>query len=106
MENAKSFSEYEHYISLGGNCYVAEDLITLGLRNCAYPFDWCFSDDFSGVVAAIEHEFEDFMSTYCLAQHKDNRNRYYNEKYRLSFYHDFNKYLSLEKQIEELKKER
>ncbi len=91
--------KFKHFISLGGNCYVAEDLIRLGLRDCAYPFDWCFSSDFSGVVSAVQNDFVDFVEERYLLQHKDKRTRYYNEKYRLSFFHDFDKYLPLKKQI-------
>lgn len=95
-------SHYEHFISLGGNCYVAEDLKKLGLRDCSYPLDWCFSDDFSGIISAITLKFENFVSKDFLLQHDSHRSRYYNEKYKLSFYHDFTKYLPLNKQIEDV----
>ena len=95
--------KFKHFISLGGNCYVVEDLIRLGLRDYAYPFDWCFSTDFSGVISAIENEFSGFVEEEFLLQHKDSRARYYNEKYKFSFFHDFNKYLSLRKQIDDVR---
>lgn len=97
------FSKYKHFISLGGNCYVAEDLEHIGLRDCSYPFDWLFSADFSGVVLAIEECFKDLTTEHLLFQHKNNRSRYYNQKYKFSFFHDFNKYLPLSKQLVEVK---
>ncbi len=99
-----SFKSYKNFISLGANCYVAEDLIALGLRDFSYPFDWCFSDDFSGVIDAIENSFNGFVDYDFLLQHKSNPTRYFNAKYRLSFYHDFNKFLPLKKQIDEVSK--
>lgn len=97
------FSKYKHFISLGGNCYVAEDLSRMGLRDCSYPFDWLFSDDFSGIVLAIEDRFKDLTTEHLLFQHKNNRSRYYNQKYKFSFFHDFSKYLPLSKQLAEVK---
>ncbi len=98
----RDFSGYHNFISLGANCFVAEDLASLGIRNASYPFDWCFSADFAGVIAAIENRFEGFVAYDELQQHKSNRSRYYNKKYKLSFYHDFNKFLPLRKQINQV----
>lgn len=94
-----NFNEYKHFVSLGANCYVAQDLKSLGLRNCSYPFDWLFTDDFSGVISAIENDYIDVLSYDVLYQHQDHRARYYNDKYCFSFFHDFSKYQSLKKQI-------
>ena len=90
---------YRHFVSLGANCFVSEDLKKLGLRDCSYPFDWLFADDFSGVISAIENNFSDFLSYDVLLQHNDNRNRYYNSIYKFSFFHDFNKFQSLKSQL-------
>lgn len=96
---SENYYDYKHFVSLGANCYVAEDLIKLGLRNCSYPFDWLFSDDFSGIISVIQNDFSDFLSFNVLLQHSDNKSRYYNSLYKFSFYHDFNKYQSLKSQI-------
>ncbi len=90
---------YKHFVSLGANCFVSEDLKRLGLRDCAYPFDWLFAFDFSGVISAIENNFSDFLSYDVLYQHNDNRGRYYNNIYKFSFFHDFNKFQSLKSQL-------
>lgn len=95
----ENYSDYKHFISLGANCFVAEDLKLLGFRDCSYPFDWLFADDFSGVISAIENDFSDFLSYNALLQHEDNKSRYYNKIYRFSFFHDFNKYESLKSQL-------
>lgn len=103
MDRKGSYN-FEHIISLGGNCYVAEDLIKLGLRSASYPFDWCLSCDSQGIIDSIENSFEDFLNYDLLAQHKENGSRYYNEKYQLSFFHDFDKFLPLKKQLSNVEK--
>ncbi len=95
----QNFNDYKHFISLGANCYVSEDLKKLGLRDCSYPFDWLFSDDFFGIISAIENNFSDFLSYNVLLQHNDNKSRYYNSTYKFSFFHDFNKFQSLKSQL-------
>lgn len=95
----QNINEFKHFVSLGANCYVAEDLKKLGLRNCSYPFDWLFFTDFECTVSLIENDFKDFLSYNALMQHDDNKNRYYNSIYRFSFFHDFNKYESLKAQL-------
>ena len=95
----ENYNKYKHFISLGANCFVSEDIIKLGLRNCSYPFDWLFSADFSGVISAIESDFSEFLSYDVLMQHNDSKSRYYNSAYKFSFYHDFNKFQSLKSQL-------
>lgn len=36
-----NWTEYDEFISLGGNCPSAMTLQSLNLRKNAYPFDWC-----------------------------------------------------------------
>lgn len=55
---------YKHVISLGYFCSVALELERIGLRNTAYPFDWCISD-FSGVIEAIENGFSEWLDSKC-----------------------------------------
>ncbi len=94
--------EYKHFISLGCFCGVAMELERLGLRDASYPFDWLISE-YSGVCALIKNNFEDFLNYDFLSQFKNNRNRYYNEKYKISFFHDFSQYISLEEQLDSVK---
>lgn len=86
------------YISLGYFCSVAIELEKLGLRNESSPFDWVISD-FEGVIMAMQEHFVDFLSYKYLFQKKSNHAIYKNTKYNISFFHDFNKYESLKKQL-------
>lgn len=52
---------FDHYVSLGSHCFVAETLRRQGLRQRSLPFDWLFSspqivarclrDDFTSLIA-------------------------------------------------------
>lgn len=95
-------NEYRHFISLGYFCSVSSELERLGLRDSSSPFDWCISD-LEGVKNAIENHFEGFLDYENLYQHKDNLAHYINMRYHISFYHDFNPYVSLEKQLPSVK---
>lgn len=92
---------YKHYISLGYFCSIAIELEKMGLRNESSPFDWVISD-FQGVVLAVEEEFSDFLNYDILFQNKKNLAVYKNVKYNISFFHDFDKYSSLEKQLSKI----
>lgn len=102
MEN-KLLEQYDHFISLGYFCEVAKDLEELGLRDASSPFDWCISD-FEGVIKAINNNFEDFMNLENLQQSVRFRQHYLDTKYGVFFFHDFSKYISLEKQQDKIKK--
>ena len=93
---------YSNYISLGYFCEVAKDLEKLGLRDASSPFDWGISD-FKYVIDAIEKEFEGFLEYDNLSQNVSNRAYYHEDKYHFYFYHDFNKYKSLDKQYQFVK---
>lgn len=87
-----------HYISLGYFCSVASELEKLGLRTESSPFDWVISD-FKGVITNIQNHFSDYLDYNFLSQDIHNHAIYKNTKYNISFYHDFNKYTSLKKQL-------
>lgn len=89
---------YEHYISLGYFCSVAMELERIGLRSESSPFDWCISD-FEGVINAIENRFEKWLDYDFLLQSASARENYFNKRYKIWFFHDFDKYHSLEKQL-------
>ena len=88
---------FENYISLGCFCDVAGDLEKLGLRNQSSPFDWGITS-FPEIIQLIENGFNDFMNIDNLYQDPNNRSHYKDEKYNFYFFHDFNRYESLEKQ--------
>ena len=87
-----------NYISLGYFCSVAMELERMGLRNESSPFDWVISD-FEGVITVIENHFKDFLNYDDLSQNKNSREVYKNTKYNIRFYHDFDKYISLNEQL-------
>ena len=57
------------YVSLGSNCSVTWWLNELGLRNCAYPFDWSnitiqqlnntLTNNFVNYIDTLEHRIKD-----------------------------------------------
>lgn len=87
-----------NYISLGYFCSVASELEKLGLRTESSPFDWVISD-FEGDINNIKNHFADYLDYIFLSQDKQNREIYKNIKYNICFFHDFNKYTSLKKQL-------
>ncbi len=86
------------YISLGYFCSIAMDLEKLGLGAESSPFDWVISN-FEGVISAISNNFRDFLKYEELAQSRENKSIYKNVKYDIEFFHDFDKYESLEMQL-------
>ena len=90
---------FDHIISLGYFCSVASDLERLGLRIASSPFDWCISN-FEGVVSAIGHRFDGFLDYGLLSQSTANGKGYFNSRYRIWFFHDFDEYQPLEKQLD------
>ena len=84
------------YISLVYFCSIALELEKLGLRDEASPFDWVISD-LRGVMMAIEGQFSDFLAYDYLVQDTHCHEVYKNTKYNIKFFHDFDKYIPLEK---------
>lgn len=94
--------QYKHFISLGYFCSVALELERVGLRSTSSPFDWCISN-YEGIINAIQNHFEDFLNYDYLLQSDILHNHYFNEKYRIWFFHDFDQYHSLKKQLPRVK---
>lgn len=90
--------KYKHFISLGYFCSVALELERIGLRSTSSPFDWCISD-YKGVIDAIENHFENFLDYDYLLQSDNIHEHYYNEIYKIWFFHDFDKYHTLKEQL-------
>ncbi len=95
-------SQYKHFISLGYFCSVALELERVGLRSTSSPFDWCIAN-FEGVLNSIENHFQNFLDYDYLLQSDTARELYYNKKYKIWFYHDFDKYHSLINQLPDIK---
>jgi len=89
---------YKHFISLGSFCSVAGELERFGLRDASYPFDWLVSD-FKNVINLINNKFYDFLNEKRLKQNTTLRSVFADELIKMYFFHDFNKYEPLEKQM-------
>jgi hypothetical protein len=50
-----------HYISLGRDCQVANELKESNLRDGAYPLDWMVSPNFFGILQAFKEDFKYFL---------------------------------------------
>lgn len=96
MKNKK----YDNIVSLGFFCSTALELERIGLRSNSSPFDWILSFDIGNVIDLISNEFKDFLNIKYLKQYRSNPNYYVNVKYDIHFYHDFDKYKTLEDQIQ------
>ena len=55
--------------------------------------------DFGGVFEAIQNNFSNFLDYDFLAQSSLNHSVYENTKYNIRFFHDFDKYIPLKKQL-------
>ena len=82
-----SLKHYENCISLGWFCGTASAMSRLGLRSYSGPFDWYFSD-YSGVLAQIENDFNDFMNKKNITISKDNSKTFEDIKYNFTYIHD------------------
>jgi Putative papain-like cysteine peptidase (DUF1796). len=94
---------FEKFISLGSFCSPAEWIMELGLRKCAYPFDWLISGDIALVNELIENKFTDFLDIkQLLVMENQLQGKYLkiqNTKYNIKFFHDFLKDEDLASQI-------
>lgn len=97
-------NSFENIISLGFFCGVAETIQKVGLRKKSYPFDWVISNEFEKVVSLIENDFKGWLNLESLYQSKENREQYTNTKYNIGFFHDFDRYTSLDQQINNVRK--
>lgn len=102
-EGDSNLRQYKHFISLGYFCSVAMELERIGLRNESSPFDWCISN-YEGVISLIENHFKNFLEVNYLVQDEVTHKYYFNEKYNIWFFHDFDEFHSLEKQLPNVKK--
>lgn len=93
---------FKHIVSLGFFCSVASEMEKIGLRGASYPFDWVISD-FKYVIECIENNFDDFLNYNNLVQYENERDFYYDKKYKVHFYHDFSKYIDLNIQLDNVK---
>lgn len=94
--------KYDFIISLGFFCGVSTELDRIGLRDFSGPFDWVISS-WDGIMKCLENDFCDLLEINNLEQYSNEPSYFIDTNYEISFFHDFNEYLSLEEQIEKVK---
>lgn len=96
----------KNIISLGPGCGTAKSLEKIGARSQAGPFDWVTTKNFESIIELIENKFSDFLVASNIYQ-SDNVSEpqvYYDLKFNIGFYHDFNMFKSFESQFMDVKK--
>lgn len=80
-------------ISLGGNCAVTYQLVKRGLRDKAYPFDWC-KVSMNQLISALENDFigfDDVIIKKLSDMHLDKLERptlLLTNRYKITFAHE------------------
>ncbi|ARF10086.1 putative papain-like cysteine peptidase [Indivirus ILV1] len=89
------------YIPLGSACSIAYQLQKLGLRKCAFPFDWLRIDRLCDITEAIKNEFCNFLKLdeveisekFSIIDddfiENNKKSKIMKNKYGMKFYHDF-----------------
>lgn len=100
------------YISLGSDCCIAFQLKKLGLRECAFPFDWLLTKKINTIIEIISNDFDGLFenlkikntsSNFPLLIESEDFNkkneliRVKNLRYNLDFVHDFKSLNDLKK---------
>ena len=94
--------QYKHVISLGSFCSVASEIERFGMRDSSYPFDWQLTE-WSGILYCLRNEFKDILAYEDLYQSTKYHAVYKNISKGITFVHDFDKYKSLEEQLENVR---
>ena len=101
------------FISLGHTCSVAYQLQQLGIRKCAYPFDWVRTPTLDIVSKLLKNNFDQFIDSVKQTKTSDqfpisdddnfpvkdelgNRSLIMENKYGITFFHDFEEDYDLE----------
>lgn len=95
-------SKFKYAISLGYFCSTALEFRRINVRDASYPFDWVISYDFEAMLYLIENNFAEFLSSELLYQLKEVPNCYRNRRYKIDFYHDFDEFKSLRRQLKKV----
>jgi len=77
------------FISLGNNCWIAQALVGAELRECAFPFDWLFSQDDEGLNRALDEDFAYFTDKDCFSSDDYHPIAVRNNHYGMIFTHDW-----------------
>ena len=72
----------------------------IGIKGPSMPFDWLITSDFNSLLTLIKYKFHGFLDIDNLYQYEYSPSQYRDIKYKISFFHDFNKYESLSEQFD------
>lgn len=95
---------FERVISLGWWCGPAIELKRIGYRDSSYPFDWLLSHDFEKLVQLISDKEVMYFLNEEMFQYKDRPDKWFNSRYQVSIFNDFDKYILLKNQLDEVNK--
>ena len=91
--------KFEHVISLGYFCTIAMEMQRYGLRDSSMPFDWLFDVDWTSIEELWDNHFMQFLDRDLLYQEKGSSDHYWNVRYNIGFFHDFDGFQSLDAQL-------
>lgn len=97
---------FERVISLGWFCSVALEIKRIGLRDGSYPFDWLLTHNFSKVLDIMNAEVDSimFLKNEDMLQYEGDASKWYNKRYQISLFHDFDKYKKMISQLDMVNK--
>lgn len=93
------FLRKKGFVPLGGNCSVSYNLKKAGLRNTAYPFDWC-QIKLGQIMNVFNNNFKDYSQVNIKMFSEKHENSYIVTNSYSRFAHE----VYLETQLEEFKK--
>ncbi len=85
-------AHYKHFVSLGFFCSTALELQRIGLRDTSQPFDWLITGNFERIIYIIDHHLGDAKGSILntkMRQYEMYPSYYYDDRYEISYYHDF-----------------
>jgi hypothetical protein len=114
----------EIYVPFGNNCAVAYQCSKFGKRLYSLPFDWIVTKDVNKLCDCLVDNFSSFLDPVVLERKNESTNfplimddspkfddhinirtiRIYNKKYGISFVHDFDSSIVIDKSNEQFQK--
>ena len=104
-ENYMEYEIYDHVISLGYSCQIAEQLRRLGLSTASFPFDWLFTRKIDKLIQALEDDFSDWLLEENLIEEPSETNhlRVIDVKYGTEHQHIFPKGVTIKESYPQVK---
>lgn len=105
-ENYMKFETYDHIISLGYSCQVAEQMRRLGLSTASFPFDWLFTRKIDKLIQVLENDFSGWLMEENLIEEPSETNhlRVIDLKYGAEHQHIFPKGATIKESYAQVKR--